>query len=351
MLLVDDDQAEVADGGEDGRAGADADARLAAAEAAPLVVALAGGEGRVEDREAVAEAGAEAGDRLRRQADLRDEDDRPLAPLQGRLDRGQVDLGLAGAGDAVEEQLPLRAGLAVEGGDQDRDGVRLLGEQLGTGGGAAEARLAGDAADADGAGGDEAALLEPAQRLAVGADRRRQLAPRHLARAQRLEHGALLGSQTLAARERRLAGRQDCRPQLGLRAHRPPAAAGPRSRRQHQLQAARGGRAVLAGDPEPEPHQLRRRPGLQRLDRLGEALGRQLGRLGEVDHDPEQAPRPERHPDDAADVDLGHRLRAPVIEGAAESAGGGQGLDPENRHRSRLWTGEDAPAGSSRTVR
>ena len=91
VLLVDDDQAEVADRGEDGRARADADARLAAAQAPPLVVALAGGEGRVEDGEAVAEPGAEAGHRLRREADLGDEDDRaagrapaPPRPRPGR---------------------------------------------------------------------------------------------------------------------------------------------------------------------------------------------------------------------------------------------------------------------------
>ena len=120
MLLVDDDQAEVADRGEDGGARADADAGLAAAQAAPLVEALAGGEGRVEDGEAVAEAGAEAGDGLRREADLGDEDDRAAAARERRLDRGEVDLGLAGAGDAVEELGARGAGVAVEGGDDRR---------------------------------------------------------------------------------------------------------------------------------------------------------------------------------------------------------------------------------------
>ena len=41
MLLVDDDEAEVAEGREDGRARAHAHARLAAPHAPPLVVALA----------------------------------------------------------------------------------------------------------------------------------------------------------------------------------------------------------------------------------------------------------------------------------------------------------------------
>ena len=134
MLLVDDDQAEVGDRGEDGRARADADARLAAAQPPPLVVALAVGEGRVEDRDAVAEAGPEAGDRLRREADLGDEDDRPAPSGQRRLDRGEVDLGLAGAGDAVQELLARGARRAVERGDDLLDGGPLLGEQLRTAG-------------------------------------------------------------------------------------------------------------------------------------------------------------------------------------------------------------------------
>jgi hypothetical protein len=84
----------------------------------------------VEDGEAVAEAGAEAGDRLRREADLGDEDDRAAAALQRRLDRRQVDLGLARAGDAVEELLAGRAGLAVERRHQGVDRGLLLGEEL-----------------------------------------------------------------------------------------------------------------------------------------------------------------------------------------------------------------------------
>ena len=103
MLLVDHDQREVADRGEDGRARADADERLPVAQPQPLVAALAGGEGRVQDRDPVAEAGPEPGDRLRREADLGDEDDRPPSALERRLDRGEVDLGLARPGDAVKE--------------------------------------------------------------------------------------------------------------------------------------------------------------------------------------------------------------------------------------------------------
>ena len=52
MLLVDDDQPEVAQRREDRRARADAHARLAAAQPLPLVVALAQPELRVQHRDA-----------------------------------------------------------------------------------------------------------------------------------------------------------------------------------------------------------------------------------------------------------------------------------------------------------
>jgi hypothetical protein len=232
----------------------------------------------------------------------------------------------------VEEHPPWRPCFAVEGGDQGRHRLLLLGQQLRAGGGGRQTHLAGNTANGKAAGGDQPPLLEAPQRLAVGADRRRQLPGRHLPRAQRLQDGALLGAEALAAAEDSLARGQDLGSQLGLRAHRPPRAAGPGPRRQHQLQAPRGGRAVLAGDPEPEAHQLRRRPGLQGLDRLGQALGRQLGGLGDLDHHPQQPPRPEGDADDAADPQIRHRLRAAVVEGAAQGTRGGQGLDPQNRH-------------------
>ena len=182
MLLVDDDQAEVADRGEDGRARADADAGLAAAQPPPLVVALAGGEGRVEDGEAVAEAGAEAGDRLRGQADLGDEDDRAPAALQRRLDRRQVDLGLARAGDAVQEQLARGAGLAVERGDDRVD--RRAAARAAAAGRSAGAREAG-AGRARGAGascGWRSGRAPPAGAASGGRSRPRRPARRPTSR-------------------------------------------------------------------------------------------------------------------------------------------------------------------------
>ena len=109
VLLVDDDQPEPLDRREDGRARADADARGARAQAAPLVVALAGGELGVQDRDGVAEAVDEAADDLRRQRDLGDEHDHAAVLRERGRGGAQVDLGLARAGDAVQQQRLRRA--------------------------------------------------------------------------------------------------------------------------------------------------------------------------------------------------------------------------------------------------
>ena len=87
VLLVEDDQPEPLDRREDGRARPDADARLAAAQARPLVVALAGRELGVQDGDGVAEAVGEARDDLRRQADLGHEHDHAATALAARSRR------------------------------------------------------------------------------------------------------------------------------------------------------------------------------------------------------------------------------------------------------------------------
>ena len=68
-----------------------------------LVTPLGLGQPRVEDRDAVAEAGADAADRLRRERDLGHEHDRAEPALERRRARLEVDLGLARAGRAVEQ--------------------------------------------------------------------------------------------------------------------------------------------------------------------------------------------------------------------------------------------------------
>ena len=87
---------------------------------------------------------------------------------------------------------------------------------------------------------------------------------------------------------------------------RPPAHA----RRQHQLQPAGRGRAVLARHPEPEAHELRRRAGLERAERLGQALRVELARLRHVDDHADHAPAPERDQEHAADARRRRAARA-----------------------------------------
>ncbi len=78
----------------------------------------------MEDRHRVAEAGAEATDRLRRERDLGDEHDRAQAAGERRRARLQVDLGLAAAGRAGEQEVLTEA--LVEGGGDAADGCPLL---------------------------------------------------------------------------------------------------------------------------------------------------------------------------------------------------------------------------------
>ena len=157
MLLVDDDQPEPLDRGEDGRARADGDPRLAGAQPPPLVVALALAQRRVQQRDRVPEARREARDGLRRQRDLRDERDHALATLQRRRRRAQVDLGLARAGDAVQQVRLARRGL-------DRRQRRRPARRVSSTGWSAR-RVRARRAPGDALGDrHQPALLEPAQR-------------------------------------------------------------------------------------------------------------------------------------------------------------------------------------------
>ena len=106
MLLVDADHAERRQRREDGRPGADDDRRLAGDDPLPLVPPLGLREAGVEQRNPVAEARAEAAERLRCQRDLGHEHDRAPAGSEGGLAGADVDLGLAAAGRAGEEDVP-----------------------------------------------------------------------------------------------------------------------------------------------------------------------------------------------------------------------------------------------------
>ena len=127
VLLVDADQAEVRHRREDRGARADDDRRLAGDDPLPLVAALRLGQAGVEHRDPVAEARLEAPERLRRQRDLRDEHDRALPALERGRAGLEIDLRLAAAGRAGEQEV--RA-VAVERLDDPRDRPLLRRRQL-----------------------------------------------------------------------------------------------------------------------------------------------------------------------------------------------------------------------------
>ena len=109
VLLVHDDQAQRLDRRKDRRARADGDPRAALADLVPFVVPLAGGQMAVQHRhQRLQRTGAEPRleplDGLRRERNFRHQHNRALALLQGVGDGLQIDLRLAAAGDAVEEE-------------------------------------------------------------------------------------------------------------------------------------------------------------------------------------------------------------------------------------------------------
>ena len=111
VLLVDRDQTQIGVGREDGRARADRDGHAALADRPPLVEALAARESAVQHRDPLAEARAEAVDELVGERDLGHEHDGALPAREGGLGSALVDLGLAAAGDPVQQELGEAAGL------------------------------------------------------------------------------------------------------------------------------------------------------------------------------------------------------------------------------------------------
>ena len=245
VLLVDDDQAEVGQRREDRRAGAHADPRRPAAQAHPLVVALAVGELGVQDRDGVAEARDEARHDLRGQRDLGDEHEH-RAPLLERRVRGvQVDLGLARARHALQQQQ--LAGLRR--GDRLQRGGLVGGQRrrLALGADGHVRRRAAHGARLD---GHQAAGLQAPQGGQVAAGEARQ----------RLQQRALAVGEALAV----VGVARGLRPRRRLRAR--------ALRRQQQAQRPCRRGAVVAGQPERELHQLRRQLRVEDLLGLGELV-------------------------------------------------------------------------------
>ena len=104
MLLIDDDQAEIGVGQEQRRARADHDPHLAGRHRRPGARAQPRRELRMPFRRPHAEALGEAVEELRGERDLRHQDQRLPAAPDRFGHRLEIDLGLARAGDAVEQR-------------------------------------------------------------------------------------------------------------------------------------------------------------------------------------------------------------------------------------------------------
>ena len=208
--------------------------------------------------------------------------------VERRRDRVEVDLGLARAGDAVDEQRPALAGREQRVDARDGDGL-LLGRQ----------RCA-------------VARRRPAARS--GARRARSCPSAAICRSSGCEMPA--ASRSSAARRGPSASASSTRCRAarsgsGLRHGLEPRLARRRDlRRQHERQRARGRRAVVRRDPERQLDEVGRNAGAPgRLDRP-QALG--LG-LPRADDDRIDDTRAERRPHDRADR---KRLRARRARGS-----------------------------------
>ena len=139
MLLVDDDEAQVAERAKERRAGAHDHASGTAGDHIPLVQALASRKAGMEHGDRLAKARAEAADGLGRQRDFGHKHARRATGREHALDGGEVNLGFAGAGDAVDQHhvamsvqtgaLNLRERLLLTVGECDRCLAACRGER------------------------------------------------------------------------------------------------------------------------------------------------------------------------------------------------------------------------------
>ena len=112
MLLIDDDEAEIGIGQEQRRARAGHDADLAGRHRMPGAGAHARAQLGMPFGRAHAEPRREAIEGLRGERDFRHQDQALAAPRHRLRDRLEIDLGLARAGDAVEQGDGIAAGRA-----------------------------------------------------------------------------------------------------------------------------------------------------------------------------------------------------------------------------------------------
>ncbi len=110
VLFIDDDETEIGVGQKQRRARADHDGSLAAGDGAPGARAFARRQFRMPFRRPHPEARGEAVEELRGERDLRHQDQTLPAGADGVRHRLEIDLGLARAGDAVEQRHRIAAG-------------------------------------------------------------------------------------------------------------------------------------------------------------------------------------------------------------------------------------------------
>ncbi len=165
MLLVDHHEPEPGHRREDRAARPEHDVGLAVAHAPVLLGALGARHGRVPDADPLAEARPQARQELGRECDLGHEHDRAAARRPRLGDRAQVDLGLARAGHAVQQQRPALAHRA----DGRLERLRLVGRERPGGSSRAGAGPPTDSsARAAGARASRAMIPSAAMRRSVG---------------------------------------------------------------------------------------------------------------------------------------------------------------------------------------
>ena len=325
VLLVDDENPEVPERREDGAACADRDPRLATAKPPPLVVALPVGQSRMQHGNAIPEARAKASGELRRERDLRHQNQRGAPLFERGPDRAQIDLGLAAAGHALQQEG--REGLRGERFLERRERGALRGRER-----RRRRRLVRDERRAGGVrraqqlvlSNDEEILLHELRRgrRAARAEALADLRCGQLALdANRLEElllrGRALPRHLHPAEFQRL---RDDEHALRLRVHAIAVEARGERRAQHQPERI----AVVLGDPARERELVRGddRSVVERLENVLRLAVERLRVLG-LDDDPGGLPPAERHAHPPSDDDLrrepfGHAVGERRVDGDAE---------------------------------
>ena len=118
VFFIDDDQTKIAERQEQGRARTDNQLRTALRHHFPDAAAFCDGHARMPFGGFGAEACIDAGDKFRRECDFRQEDQRLTALGQTFGHRFEIDLGLTGPGDALEQGRAIgpRGDCGAEGG-------------------------------------------------------------------------------------------------------------------------------------------------------------------------------------------------------------------------------------------